>query len=109
MARKKVQVRDGSGEPKEAVLAPEVDLDATDVRDSRGRRVTEEYAASAAAEALAVVSRGRPSLSGDRGTDSPQVTFRLSPQLRAKVEARAAAEGRKVSDIAREALERYVG
>ena len=52
-------------------------------------------------------NRGRPSLTG-RTQRSPQVAFRLTPELRAKVEARARAEGKPVSQIARDALERYL-
>jgi hypothetical protein len=52
------------------------------------------------------LGRGRPSLSGGRA--SPQVTFRLSGELRAKVEERARREGRSLSALAREAMERYL-
>lgn len=58
-------------------------------------------------EGLAAAGRGRPSLTGDKAT-SPQVTFRLTPQLRARAEAEAERQGRRLSDIAREALERYL-
>ena len=51
--------------------------------------------------------RGRPSLTGQRAI-SPQVTFRLTPQLRARADAEAARQGRRLSDVAREALERYL-
>lgn len=104
----KVPVRDGSGETREFVVGPDVDLEGEVVLDSRGRRVTNAYADAAAADALAKVGAGRPSLTGP-GQVSPKVEFRVSPALRAKVEQRAAAEGKRVSDIAREALERYVG
>lgn len=52
------------------------------------------------------VGRGRPSLS--KGHTSPQVTFRLPAKLRAKAEARAAREGKTLSALAREAMERYL-
>lgn len=51
--------------------------------------------------------RGRPSLTGRRAV-SPQVTFRLTPELRALADAEAARQGRRLSDVAREALERYL-
>jgi hypothetical protein len=51
--------------------------------------------------------RGRPSLSGDH-SESPQITFRLPPELRAQVEVIATREGRRMSDIARDALQRYL-
>lgn len=47
---------------------------------------------------------GRPSLTG-RPAISPQVTFRVTPQLRAKAEELAAERGTSVSGLAREALE----
>jgi hypothetical protein len=88
-------------------LGPDVDLTAEDVRDSKGRRITEEYVERAAAEALTSVGRGRPSLTGAKAP-SPQVTFRVTPELRTKVAAEAARQGRRISDVAREALERYL-
>lgn len=88
-------------------IGPDVDLRTEDVRDSQGRRITEEYADRATADALASVGRGRPSLTGARAS-SPQVTFRVTPELRAKAVAEAARQGRRVSDVAREALERYL-
>ncbi len=81
-------------------ILPDVDLATEDVRDSKGRRITEEYAERAAADALASVGRGRPSLTGAKAP-SPQVTFRVTA-------AEAAKQGRRVSDLAREALERYL-
>lgn len=86
---------------------PDVDLDVDDVRDSTGQRVTVAYAEAAAEEALIAVRRGRPSLSGN-AAPSPQVTFRITPELREKVDAEATRQGRRVSDLAREALERYL-
>lgn len=88
-------------------VLPDVDLAVEDVRDSKGRRITEDYAERAAADALEQVGRGRPSLTGAQG-HSPQVTFRVTPELRAKAAAEAARQGRRVSDVAREALERYL-
>ncbi len=91
---------------KHRVLS-DVNLATEDVRDSKGRRITEEYAERAAADALASVGRGRPSLTGNKAP-SPQVTFRVTPELRAKAAAEAARQGRRVSDVARDALERYL-
>ena len=85
-------------------VLPDVDLAPEDVRDSKHRRITEEYAA---ADALAAIGRGRPSLTGAKAP-SPQVTFRVTPQLRERAAAEAAKQGRRVSDLAREALERYL-
>jgi len=88
-------------------VRPDVDLEVDDVRDSQGRRITEEYAQGAAAQALASMGRGRPSLTGTKGI-SPQVTFRVTPELRARAAAEADRQGRRISDVAREALERYL-
>ncbi len=48
---------------------------------------------------------GRPSLG--KGV-SPRISFRVPDRLYAKARARAKKEGRSVSEIARDALERYV-
>ena len=86
---------------------PDLDLEREDVRDRRGRRITQEYVEEAVADVHARVGRGRPSLSG-RSSASPQVTFRLPPALREKAEAQARAEGLRVSAVARKALEEYL-
>lgn len=49
---------------------------------------------------------GRPSLAG-RGP-SPRVSFRATPELHRAAKRRAKEEGRSVSDLAREAVARYV-
>lgn len=85
----------------------DVDLKREDVRDRRGRRITDEYVRRAVNDVHEKMGRGRPSLTG-RAKPSPQVTFRLPPTLRAKAEARAKREGKRVSEVAREALERYL-
>jgi len=91
----------------EVTVGPDVDLDEEEVHDARGRRVTREYADDAAEDALRKVGRGRPAL-GQEGQKSPQVTFRLPPELRAQLEQRAATEGKKVSEVAREAVEQFL-
>ena len=47
---------------------------------------------------------GRPSLTG-RSAVSPQVTFRVTPELRTQAEKMASEHGTTVSNLAREALE----
>lgn len=103
MASKKAHRRTEYG------LAPgsDVDLARKVVRDSRGRRITQEYVDRAVRDVHAKMGRGRPSLTG-QASRSPQVTFRLPPRLRAKAEARAKREGKRVSEVAREALEKYL-
>lgn len=88
-------------------VGPDVDLAAEDVRDRQDRRITDEYAEAAAEEALGFVRPGRPAL-GRVGQHSPRVSFRVPEQTRRQAEQRAAEEGRSVSEIAREALERYL-
>jgi hypothetical protein len=70
----------------------DVDLDAEDVRDRQGRRVTTEYAERAAEEALQLARPGRPPL-GAIGETSPQVSFRVPEQTRRRAEHRAKGGG----------------
>lgn len=51
---------------------------------------------------------GRPSLTG-RAAVSPQVTFRVTPELRDKAERLAKQRGTTVSGLARKALEDLLG
>ena len=51
--------------------------------------------------------RGRPSLPGQR-EPSPHVGFRVSPELRQRADALADERGISLSQLAREALEKYV-
>ena len=48
---------------------------------------------------------GRPSLGEG---ESPRITYRVAPALLAAAERRAKAEGRTLSELAREALRRYL-
>lgn len=50
---------------------------------------------------------GRPSLGEGEG-ESPRITYRVAPALLAAAERRAKAEGRTLSELAREALRRYL-
>jgi hypothetical protein len=86
------------------VDAGDVDLDQEVVRRKDGSRITE---AEAAEQGEQIVRRGRPSLTGRAGT-SPQIGVRLSPDLNKRLRARAKKEGKKPSQVVREALERYV-
>ena len=54
-----------------------------------------------------VRGRGRPSLTGEP-RHSPRVTFRLDPAARQKAAERAEREGKTVSELARDALKRYL-
>lgn len=79
-----------------------------------GRVITEEIAEEMADEAergfdpseLRRQFVGRPSL-GENGT-SPRISFRGSPELLDAAQRRADDEGRSLSDLARDALTRYL-
>jgi len=51
------------------------------------------------------VRPGRPSLA--RG-ESPRISYRVAPSLLKSAEKKAKSEGRTVSEVAREALQKYV-
>jgi len=83
-------------------------------RTSSGDEITPEIADALAAEAergydLSKARRqrvGRPSLAGVG--PSPRLSFRTTPDLYRAAQKRAKEEGRSVSDLAREAVARYV-
>lgn len=83
-------------------------------KSKSGNEITEQTANALASEAehgydLSKARRrrvGRPSLGG-RGA-SPRVSFRATPELYREAQRRAKREGRSVSDLAREAVARYV-
>lgn len=85
----------------------DADLEREDIRDNRGRRITQDYVDAAVTDVHEKIGRGRPSLTA-AGHRSPQVTFRLPSELRDRAEAQARLEGTKVSDVARRALEEYL-
>jgi len=91
----------------EVPIGPDVDLDREDVRLRSGKRLTSKLAEEIVEEVRR--AGGRPSLSGD-ATRSPQIAFRVPAELRDRAAEVAAAEGKTVSQLAREALEaRLVG
>jgi predicted HicB family RNase H-like nuclease len=51
--------------------------------------------------------RGRPSLDASSGRHSPRVSVRVPEDLHRRATARAAEEGRSVSDVVRDLLEAY--
>jgi len=51
------------------------------------------------------IGPGRPSLGEG---ESPRITYRVAPALFESAKKKAASEGRTVSEVAREALQRYV-
>lgn len=83
-------------------------------RTKSGEEITPEIADALAAEAergydLSKAKRqrvGRPSLAGAGA--SPRLSFRTTPDLYRAAQKRAKEEGRSISDLAREAVARYV-
>lgn len=79
-----------------------------------GTEIPQEIADALAAEAergydLSQAKRrrvGRPSLA--EAGPSPRLSFRMTPDLHEAAKKRAKEEGRSVSDLAREAIARYV-
>lgn len=89
-----------------AQVGADIVLADSEYTDANGDRITEASTAQYTAKRAAEVRRGgRPSLA--TGT-SPQIAFRIPAELRERAAAIAAREGRTVSAIAREQLERYI-
>lgn len=89
----------------------DVDLD-EEVVTVKGRRLTEAGAEQLAREALAEARRrnlipGRKSLTSG-STHSPRVQFRVPEAVATQAQDRARAEGKSLSELAREALLRYL-
>jgi hypothetical protein len=90
---------------RDTPIGPDVDLDADDVRLADGTRLTNEVAAQVVQDARRAA--GRPSLTGP-GKHSPQVSARVPAELRDAAERQAKREGKSVSQLIRELLERYL-
>jgi hypothetical protein len=99
----------GMSRTRVRITGPEVDLQREVIIDSRGRRVDQAYVDEALAEVEEDVRRraGRPSLSGT-SERSPHVTFRVTPEMKARAEAAAREQGISVSALARLAFESYL-
>lgn len=87
---------------EDAVIGPDVDLDAEDVRLADGTRLTDQVAETVVEQVRRPA--GRPSLSGTAAT-SPQIAFRVPRDVRDRAAEAAAPEGKMTSQLAREALE----
>jgi hypothetical protein len=92
---------------KEYVLGRDIDLDKEVVLDSAGIRITEARAQEMAEYALEQLGRGRPSLTAPN-QHSPQISFRMPEALARRAQDEAARQGKTVSQLGREALERYL-
>lgn len=90
------------------ITGPDIDLKSESVLDSDGRRIDQAYVDELVDAAHEYLDQraGRPSLTG-KARHSPQVTFRVTPELKARAEAAARARGTTVSQLAREAFERF--
>lgn len=90
----------------ETPIGPDVDLEREDVRLADGTRLTPQVVETIVEEIRR--GGGRPSLSGAPAR-SPQIAFRVPPEIRQRAERAAADEGKTVSQLAREALEARLG
>ena len=105
MKRTRIQIAEG--EFVEAVEDPHpVDLDEEVLLTPSGSRYSAADASADIDYILERRGRGKPSLSG-KGA-SPQIGVRLPVDLRARLAERAKREGRKESEIVREALAAYL-
>jgi hypothetical protein len=100
------------GEKIEFVDGGDINLDREVVLLPDGKRLSEARAAEIAEETIREVYRrqGRPALDGTRtrGTRSPQVAFRVPQRLAKRAEEVAASKGKTLSQLGREALEKYL-
>lgn len=85
----------------------DIDLDAEDVRDAHGQRITEDRAAELAEDALVKVL-GRPSLSPPPGTRFPGGQGPKAPGTTRTPRGRSPPAGTSTSSLIREALEHYL-
>ena len=86
-----------------------------DLRTKKGTKLSKAVVDSLASEAEAGydlskakrerVGPGRPSLAEG---ESPRISYRVAPALFDRAKKKAKAEGRTVSEVAREALQKYL-
>lgn len=91
------------------ITGPDVDLEREIILDSKGRRVDQAYVDRALSDVDAYWQKhgGRPSLTGE-AKHSPHVSFRVTPELKAKAMREAEVRGTTVSQLAREAFETFL-
>jgi len=85
----------------------DIDLDTEEVYLNDGSRLTEARARHLAEEIRQPAGRGRPSLTGP-GQHSPQLRLSVPAELQQRLKTRAEHEHTSISQLAREALERYL-
>jgi len=91
---------------KPGTIGADVDLDVEEVYLADGRRLTGEVAEELAQRALSR-HRGRPSVTGGSAR-TPSLTVRVPPEMRTALEELARAQGKRLADVSREALDEYV-
>lgn len=100
---------DAASGKREVVDVGDVDPDVEEIYDVEGDRVDSAYIEEALTDLQASRGPGRPSLTGHVGQGrSPQIAFRVEPELRDEALARAKAEGTTVAALARDAFEKYL-
>jgi hypothetical protein len=87
-------------------IGTDVDLDTEEVLLANRQRLTAKIAEDLAERALAR-HRGRPSVTGEAAR-TPSLTVRVPPATRAALEALADAQGKRLADVSREALDEYI-
>lgn len=87
-------------------VGPDIDLDAEAAYLPDGTRLTEELV-ERWSDHIAAGGIGRPSLTGPN-EHSPQIALRVPRELRDAARRRAAREGKTVSEIVRDALEKHL-
>ena len=102
--------------PDNYVVGADASIEDVDLEDAvltvKGRRLTEAGAEQLAQHTLTEARHrnlipGRKSLTGG-STHSPRVQFRVPEAVATQAQDRARAEGKSVSELAREALLRYL-
>jgi hypothetical protein len=83
-------------------IGPDADLEREDIRLADGTRLTGELAEAIVEDVRRTA--GRPSLSGGRKR-SPQVSARITPELRAELDKYSKSSGMSASQVLRHALE----
>ena len=91
---------------KPTPIGLDVDLEAEDIRLPDGSRLTESKAAKIV-ERVHRQHPGRPSVSGDQ-EHTPVMTVRVTRAARAALEQIAQAQGRRLADVSRDALDEYI-
>jgi hypothetical protein len=91
---------------KPGAIGSDVDLDTEEIYLADGHRLTEQLAEGMAQRALAR-HRGRPSVTGERAR-TPSLTVRVPKETRSALEELARAQGKRLADVSREALNEYV-